>query len=257
MVVVAPRRCQALCCGQERRPKTSCLVWARSGHRTKTRRWLRPRTPPLSRTYAVETMGLEPTTPCLQSRCSSQLSYVPAIMPLTCEEIRRTRSTMMAQCTRNRHLPLVDVQQRQPAPSVVPAFDLQTLGNPSSVIPEQRTGHPARSRPTWLRWISSAPTSLSKGCRPRRSMSDGSTSRRHGTAQIAGCARSRCADSSSRDRSHHPDLDVFHHDELVEFSSQDASVTPSPWPRLRSRRRGPRRPSTRLVPTNSPRRSPA
>ena len=28
-------------------------------------------------TFAVETMGLEPTTPCLQSRCSSQLSYVP------------------------------------------------------------------------------------------------------------------------------------------------------------------------------------
>ena len=25
----------------------------------------------------VETMGLEPTTPCLQSRCSSRLSYVP------------------------------------------------------------------------------------------------------------------------------------------------------------------------------------
>src|SRR5215208_933772 len=25
----------------------------------------------------VETMGLEPTSPCLQSRCSSQLSYVP------------------------------------------------------------------------------------------------------------------------------------------------------------------------------------
>ena len=32
---------------------------------------------PLTRTFAVETMGLEPTTPCLQSRCSSQLSYVP------------------------------------------------------------------------------------------------------------------------------------------------------------------------------------
>jgi hypothetical protein len=28
----------------------------------------------------VETMGLEPTTPCLQSRCSSQLSYVPAFI---------------------------------------------------------------------------------------------------------------------------------------------------------------------------------
>jgi len=27
--------------------------------------------------FAVETMGLEPTTPCLQSRCSRQLSYVP------------------------------------------------------------------------------------------------------------------------------------------------------------------------------------
>ena len=30
------------------------------------------------RVCSVETMGLEPTTPCLQSRCSSQLSYVPA-----------------------------------------------------------------------------------------------------------------------------------------------------------------------------------
>ncbi len=29
----------------------------------------------------VETMGLEPTTPCLQSRCSSQLSYVPEFGP--------------------------------------------------------------------------------------------------------------------------------------------------------------------------------
>ena len=27
--------------------------------------------------YGVEMMGLEPTTPCLQSRCSSQLSYIP------------------------------------------------------------------------------------------------------------------------------------------------------------------------------------
>ena len=36
---------------------------------------------PLTRTFflprLVETMGLEPTTPCLQSRCSSHLSYVP------------------------------------------------------------------------------------------------------------------------------------------------------------------------------------
>ena len=32
-----------------------------------------------ARRFVVETMGLEPTTPCLQSRCSSQLSYVPAV----------------------------------------------------------------------------------------------------------------------------------------------------------------------------------
>ncbi len=33
---------------------------------------------PLTSNNVVETMGLEPTTPCLQSRCSSQLSYVPS-----------------------------------------------------------------------------------------------------------------------------------------------------------------------------------
>ena len=27
----------------------------------------------------VEIVGVEPTTPCLQSRCSSQLSYTPRI----------------------------------------------------------------------------------------------------------------------------------------------------------------------------------
>ncbi len=32
---------------------------------------------PLTWGFPVETMGLEPTTSCLQSRCSSQLSYVP------------------------------------------------------------------------------------------------------------------------------------------------------------------------------------
>jgi site-specific DNA recombinase len=31
--------------------------------------------------FLVETMGLEPTTSCLQSRCSSQLSYVPVVNP--------------------------------------------------------------------------------------------------------------------------------------------------------------------------------
>ena len=30
-------------------------------------------------TTLVEAMGLEPTTSCLQSRCSSQLSYAPEL----------------------------------------------------------------------------------------------------------------------------------------------------------------------------------
>jgi hypothetical protein len=30
----------------------------------------------------VEMTGLEPVTPCLQSRCSSQLSYIPGQMAL-------------------------------------------------------------------------------------------------------------------------------------------------------------------------------
>src|SRR5437764_7793161 len=49
----------------------------------------RPGSPPaatengsaVTRHFVVETMGLEPTTPCLQSRCSSQLSYVPKSPP--------------------------------------------------------------------------------------------------------------------------------------------------------------------------------
>ena len=31
----------------------------------------------LIRSIVVEIVGVEPTTPCLQSRCSSQLSYTP------------------------------------------------------------------------------------------------------------------------------------------------------------------------------------
>ena len=29
--------------------------------------------------FVVEIVGVEPTTPCLQSRCSSQLSYTPML----------------------------------------------------------------------------------------------------------------------------------------------------------------------------------
>ena len=51
----------------------------------------------------METMGLEPTTPCLQSRCSSQLSYVPGSGlhgSARCPII--TRWTRGASCARHR-----------------------------------------------------------------------------------------------------------------------------------------------------------
>ena len=35
---------------------------------------------PLNYTRRVELMGLEPTTPCLQSKCSSRLSYSPELL---------------------------------------------------------------------------------------------------------------------------------------------------------------------------------
>ena len=31
----------------------------------------------MDQVFFVEIVGVEPTTPCLQSRCSSQLSYTP------------------------------------------------------------------------------------------------------------------------------------------------------------------------------------
>ena len=31
------------------------------------------------RPFLVEIVGVEPTTPCLQSRCTSQLSYTPVV----------------------------------------------------------------------------------------------------------------------------------------------------------------------------------
>jgi hypothetical protein len=38
--------------------------------------------------FCVEMMGLEPTTPCLQSRCSSQLSYIPGDYFRQCASLR-------------------------------------------------------------------------------------------------------------------------------------------------------------------------
>ena len=47
----------------------------------------------------VETMGLEPTTSCVQSRRSSQLSYVPVRNPLSC---RGTAAMLPASVPSNR-----------------------------------------------------------------------------------------------------------------------------------------------------------
>ena len=53
---------------------TRCGLAVYSPYDVRTGKW------PLTSTFVVETIGLEPTTPCLQSRCSSQLSYVPWIV---------------------------------------------------------------------------------------------------------------------------------------------------------------------------------
>jgi hypothetical protein len=82
------RRCAALAGGTDRIGSTKgCVDAARARHDRRvgplapTRLALRcHRGEPgsaLPGRVVVETMGLEPTTPCLQSRCSSQLSYVP------------------------------------------------------------------------------------------------------------------------------------------------------------------------------------
>jgi Domain of unkown function (DUF1775) len=59
-----------------------------------------PRKKALVKWQDVETMGLEPTTPCLQSRCSSQLSYVPGPAPTglgtTSVPIRQRRPKLVA-----------------------------------------------------------------------------------------------------------------------------------------------------------------
>ena len=37
------------------------------------------KSPTIVELFVVEIVGVEPTTPCLQSRCSSQLSYTPIL----------------------------------------------------------------------------------------------------------------------------------------------------------------------------------
>ena len=49
-----------------------------------------PLQPEMSRAREVQLMGLEPTTPCLQSRCSSRLSQSPEV------ELRRRESSLEA-----------------------------------------------------------------------------------------------------------------------------------------------------------------
>jgi 2-dehydropantoate 2-reductase len=50
---------------------------ARGGHAVEAGLFPNPDSYPLTWVYVVELAGIEPATPCLQSRCSSQLSYSP------------------------------------------------------------------------------------------------------------------------------------------------------------------------------------
>ena len=67
------RPCPPVPTTTRQRPSVMGTQWARRP----LERSLRSSREALSRHFVVERMGLEPTTPCLQSRCSSQLSYVP------------------------------------------------------------------------------------------------------------------------------------------------------------------------------------
>ncbi len=61
---------------------TSLLVWPLSGAGNRRGRYTtisNKKTRRLSRVFFVEIVGVEPTTLCLQSRCSSQLSYTPLL----------------------------------------------------------------------------------------------------------------------------------------------------------------------------------
>ena len=40
---------------------------------------IKKKTQSFDQVFLVEIVGVEPTTPCLQSRCSSQLSYTPML----------------------------------------------------------------------------------------------------------------------------------------------------------------------------------
>ena len=74
---------------------------SRDDHRR--RRGVSERRIPAGGEWVVETMGLEPTTPCLQSRCSSQLSYVPTKVARIGGEVNRLRRTTAPGSRISRH----------------------------------------------------------------------------------------------------------------------------------------------------------
>jgi hypothetical protein len=90
----------------------------------------------------VETMGLEPTTPCLQSRCSSQLSYVPGIVLRPANDPQNPAHHDGTAHDERMTCRLVRVRHCQRPTSVVLAVDLQTLGH-SAERPERSPTEPA------------------------------------------------------------------------------------------------------------------
>ena len=57
-------------------PTENCIITSLPRY---TEIYAQKKSPTIVELFVVEIVGVEPTTPCLQSRCSSQLSYTPIL----------------------------------------------------------------------------------------------------------------------------------------------------------------------------------
>ena len=67
-------------CFGKRKMQSHQLKIASLPHYQDIRKYMhKKKSPTIVELFVVEIVGVEPTTPCLQSRCSSQLSYTPIL----------------------------------------------------------------------------------------------------------------------------------------------------------------------------------